>query len=106
MSLRDFNSIGSVVSEQNTIDLSFANVGYSVKTKSTASSGDGYKRVLERVTGYLPSGSFLAILGPSGAGKSSLLDILAGRDKSGVVWGFHTMNGQPVEQFKLVCTTL
>jgi ABC-type multidrug transport system ATPase subunit len=41
------------------------------------------KLVLDNLSGTLEVGDFLAILGPSGSGKTSLLNVLAGRVRSG-----------------------
>ena len=46
------------------ISLSFHDINYRVKEKL------GVKRILDGISGYVPAGSFLAILGSSGAGKS------------------------------------
>ncbi len=43
--------------------------------------------ILRDVSGEVAPGSMLAILGPSGAGKTSLVDILAGRAKTGTTSG-------------------
>lgn len=43
--------------------------------------------VLDGVGGTVAPGEMMAILGPSGAGKTTLVEILAGKQKSGVVSG-------------------
>ncbi|KAF5386697.1 hypothetical protein D9615_001976 [Tricholomella constricta] len=45
------------------------------------------KVVLDNVSGTLQAGQMMAILGPSGAGKTTLVEILAGKSKSGVTLG-------------------
>ena len=47
----------------------------------------GWRRILQSVSGFVPSGEMMALLGSSGAGKSSLLDILCQRSKIGAVGG-------------------
>jgi len=47
----------------------------------------GYKTILYGISGRVAAGEMLAILGPSGAGKTSLVDILSGQDKQGIVEG-------------------
>jgi hypothetical protein len=47
----------------------------------------GYKTILSGVSGHVAAGEMLAILGPSGAGKTSLVDILSGQSKRGLVGG-------------------
>jgi len=54
--------------------------------------------ILHGISGYVESGHCLAIMGASGAGKSSLMDVLAGRQKEGVVMGQITVNGRPVSR--------
>jgi ABC-type multidrug transport system ATPase subunit len=89
------------------IAVAFAGVAYSLKVKK-----QGKKQILKGLTGFVPGGSLLMILGSSGAGKSttfpltrslsahqmfsgSLLDVLAGRRKSGQVTGSILFNGAP-----------
>ncbi|KAF9501097.1 hypothetical protein BDN71DRAFT_1439338 [Pleurotus eryngii] len=45
------------------------------------------KVVLDSVSGRVLPGQMMAILGPSGAGKTTLVEILAGKNKSGVMSG-------------------
>ncbi|KAG6840616.1 hypothetical protein C0991_005515 [Blastosporella zonata] len=45
------------------------------------------KTVLDNVSGAVHAGQMMAILGPSGAGKTTLAEILAGKRKSGTVFG-------------------
>ncbi|CUG00176.1 ABC transporter, putative [Bodo saltans] len=56
------------------------------------------KKILNGISGHVASGQMLAILGPSGAGKTTMLDILAQRQKGGIVTGDLLMNGHPVNQ--------
>jgi ABC-type multidrug transport system ATPase subunit len=65
----------------------------------------GRKVVLDHVTFTAKPGECLALMGSSGAGKTSLLDLLAARDKSGLVSGtmavgdqvlFHAAANHPV----------
>jgi ABC-type multidrug transport system ATPase subunit len=55
---------------------------------------------LEGVQGTVKPGECMAIMGGSGAGKSTLLDILARKNKSGVVTGDILVNGQYMDYNK------
>ncbi|KAJ3273819.1 hypothetical protein HDU76_010769, partial [Blyttiomyces sp. JEL0837] len=63
--------------------ITFNHISYLVKGKS----------ILVDITGTAPSGQIMAIMGPSGAGKSSLLDIMHGKSKSGIVKGTVMVDG-------------
>ncbi|KAK6199553.1 uncharacterized protein RJT21DRAFT_121932 [Scheffersomyces amazonensis] len=67
--------------------LSFENVSYTVKGQT----------VLKNVFGIVQPRECLAILGGSGAGKTTLLDILAGKNKGGIVTGDIYVNGNILE---------
>jgi len=74
--------------------LQFRNISYRI----------GDKHVLENIHGIVKPGQVLAIMGASGAGKTSLLDILARKNKRGVVEGDIFLNGRKVSdsRFKRV----
>ena len=73
------------------IDLVFQNLTYTVKNKK-----DIEKIILNNITGYFPHGKLTGIMGPSGAGKTSLMEILSGQSKSGIVTGNLYINGTQV----------
>jgi len=54
------------------------------------------KQILSRVQGVAHPGEILAIMGASGAGKTTFLDILARKNKRGVVDGNFYVNGEKV----------
>ncbi|KAF4613639.1 hypothetical protein D9613_007664 [Agrocybe pediades] len=51
--------------------------------------GNNDKVVLDNISGKVIPGQMMAILGPSGAGKTTLVEILAGKRKSGLVSGHY-----------------
>ncbi|KIK59076.1 hypothetical protein GYMLUDRAFT_44816 [Collybiopsis luxurians FD-317 M1] len=55
--------------------------------KRSSSGFNDDKVILDSVSGYVKPGQMMAILGPSGAGKTTLVEILAGKHKSGSVVG-------------------
>ncbi|CAH6719767.1 probable ATP-dependent permease [[Candida] jaroonii] len=63
--------------------LSFENIQYKIKDH----------QVLSGVNGLVKPQECLAIMGGSGAGKTTLLDILAGKNKDGVISGNIYVNG-------------
>jgi ABC-type multidrug transport system ATPase subunit len=59
---------------------------------------DDDKVVLDTVSGRVAPGQMMAVLGPSGAGKTTLVEILAGKRKSGKITGhvnFPSAGGAP-----------
>ncbi|KAL1380622.1 hypothetical protein pipiens_001415 [Culex pipiens pipiens] len=80
--------------------LEFTNICF----KGERKDGDGRKTILENVSGRFAPGRLTAILGPSGAGKSSLLNILSGFKKHGVI-GSVMVNGETLgeESFRNKC---
>ncbi|KAL2918422.1 hypothetical protein HK105_201822 [Polyrhizophydium stewartii] len=66
-----------LLTEKPGVAISFKDVSYSI----------GQNVILSDISGEVPAGTMLAIMGPSGAGKSSLIDILAGKRKSGKIKG-------------------
>ncbi|KAJ3069853.1 hypothetical protein HDU98_007087 [Podochytrium sp. JEL0797] len=56
------------------------------------------KVILKGIHGSVKSGQLMAIMGGSGAGKSTFLDILAHRNKPGLVQGDILVNGKKLEK--------
>ncbi|KAJ7090414.1 hypothetical protein B0H15DRAFT_939000 [Mycena belliarum] len=52
-----------------------------------ARGADDDKVILDAVSGRVAPGQLMGILGPSGGGKTTLVEILAGKSKSGVITG-------------------
>ena len=77
------------------IDLVFQNLFYSVedKVESKIQKKEVKKIILNNLTGYFCHGRLTAIMGPSGAGKTSLMEIISGQSKSGIVTGNLFLNG-------------
>ncbi|KAF8519557.1 hypothetical protein JB92DRAFT_3141717 [Gautieria morchelliformis] len=57
----------------------------------------GSRTILDGITGHVKPGQVLAIMGASGAGKSTFLDILARKNKKGLVTGTMLVNGRAVK---------
>ena len=67
----------------------------SIKEASREYSFKGKKRVcLEKVNLEIKKGEFICLLGPSGCGKTTLLNLIAGFDKTSS--GFVKINGEIV----------
>ncbi|TFK70356.1 hypothetical protein BDN72DRAFT_818822 [Pluteus cervinus] len=78
------------------IGLQWSDVSYTIPAEkssglfggsSSKGAGEGDKAILDCVSGTLAPGQMMAILGPSGAGKTTLIELLARKDKSGVLTG-------------------
>ena len=54
----------------------------------------GNKKILDEVSGYIPSGSLTALMGPSGSGKTTLVDVLTFRKNTGKRSGAVTYDGK------------
>lgn len=95
---RQRNSL-SVDDEGIPVGVEWAGISYLVPGNNSASSFKGLpgsrggdkvteaRLVLDDVSGRLPAGNMMAVLGPSGAGKTTLIEIIAGKRKSGRVTG-------------------
>ena len=66
--------------------LHFSNISYTLNGRT----------ILDNISGSAKPGQLLAIMGASGAGKSTFLDILARKNKKGVVGGTTLVNGREV----------
>ena len=77
------------------INLVFQNLFYTVedKVESKIQKKEVKKIILNNLTGYFCHGRLTAIMGPSGAGKTSLMEIISGQSKSGIVTGNLFLNG-------------
>ncbi|KAF2717150.1 putative ABC transporter [Polychaeton citri CBS 116435] len=74
--------------------LYFENVSYNLRGK----------QILTGISGAVHPGELLAIMGASGAGKTTFLDILARKNKRGVIGGTSYLNGErvPDQDFRSV----
>lgn len=63
------------------IDARWTNVSYFVR------SSGGDKTILDSINGNVAAGELMAVLGPSGAGKTTLVELIAGKSKSGLFTG-------------------
>ena len=98
LSRRSWNSRGPIYLDDNDDDgammmadhkpasLQFENVGYHLNGR----------QILFGIQGTAQPGQITAIMGASGAGKTSFLDILARKNKRGVVEGQFYVNGEKV----------
>lgn len=92
--IRIDDEAGKLMADHIPATLTFESVVYTVADKT----------ILSNVQGFVKPGQVMAIMGASGAGKTSLLDILARRQKQGIVNGNILVNGHVVadEEFKRV----
>ncbi|KAG7005642.1 hypothetical protein G7Y79_00018g044490 [Physcia stellaris] len=75
-----------LMAEHKAASLQFENVSYHLNGK----------QILSGVQGVAVPGQIMAIMGASGAGKTTFLDILARKNKRGVVQGDFYVNGERV----------
>jgi ABC-type multidrug transport system ATPase subunit/ABC-type multidrug transport system permease subunit len=75
-----------LMTDHKPASLYFENVSYNLNGK----------RILSGVQGVAHPGELLAIMGASGAGKTTFLDILARKNKRGIVEGDFYVNGEKV----------
>lgn len=90
-----FEIVDNVVGKRDSITLRWENISFDVNK--------GSKQILQDVSGEISPGDLCAIMGPSGAGKSSLMNILAGRQRSkngATVKGNMLVNGVKIEPTK------
>ncbi|KAF7323496.1 ABC transporter protein [Mycena chlorophos] len=74
------------VTEGNRTTVEWSELSYSVGSSAKP------KVVLDSVSGSVLPGQMMAVLGPSGAGKTTLVEILAGKAKSGTTTGRVSLN--------------
>lgn len=75
-----------LMAEHKPASLQFENVSYSINGK----------QILSDIQGISLPGQLMAIMGASGAGKTTFLDILARKNKRGVIQGNFYVNGEKV----------
>ena len=74
------------MSEHVPATLHFSNISYNI----------GSRTILDNISGTVKPGQVMAIMGASGAGKSTFLDIIARKEKRGLVGGQTLVNGREV----------
>ena len=80
------DDLAQMMAEHKPASLQFDNVSYALNGK----------QILSGVQGIALPGQLMAIMGASGAGKTTFLDILARKNKRGVVEGDFYVNGEKV----------
>ena len=76
-----------ILADHRPTSLQFENISYALNGK----------QILSGIRGVAQSGQIMAIMGASGAGKTTFLDILARKNKRGVVTGDCFVNGERVD---------
>lgn len=80
------DELDRLMAEHKPASLQFQNVSYQLNGK----------QILSGVQGIAVPGQIMAIMGASGAGKTTFLDILARKNKRGVIQGNFYVNGERV----------
>lgn len=62
----------------------------------TVPYGNGERKLLNKISGYVRPGMMIALMGASGSGKTTLLNTLSQRQSIGVVSGETTVDGRPL----------
>jgi ABC-type multidrug transport system ATPase subunit len=84
--------------------LVFESLRQDVKCPKSDSNPEGYKTIVDDISGGVYSGETLAILGPSGAGKTSLLNVLTlnATSPGANCYGKCLLNGKKMDQSMFV----
>lgn len=92
-------TLGSSATTNND-DVEFSNLSTSDRVftwndvEYTVPYGNGERKLLNKITGYVKPGTMMALMGASGSGKTTLLNTLAQRQRIGVVSGNMLVDGQ------------
>jgi ABC-type multidrug transport system ATPase subunit len=81
------NENSQLMTDHKPASLYFENVSYTLNGK----------KILQDIQGVAHPGQIMAIMGASGAGKTTFLDILARKNKRGVMQGNFYVNGEKVD---------
>ncbi|KAF2454249.1 ABC-2 type transporter family protein [Lineolata rhizophorae] len=84
--LSDDDEEDKLLADHKPAALHFENVSYRINSK----------QILSGIQGAVHPGELLAIMGASGAGKTTFLDILARKNKRGIIEGDFFVNGEKI----------
>ncbi|GBG74813.1 hypothetical protein CBR_g19325 [Chara braunii] len=93
---RDFGGDALEVALEDQVYITFHQLSYWVDGPN-AKNGVKPKQILKRVSGAIKPGELTAIMGPSGCGKTTMLELLMGRRRCGVLGGSIMVDGVPFE---------